>query len=506
MNDRIETSRPLSVARGLVTASIDEEKVYAKTVVLTGETQSLRTQNGKWCFTNALRILSRVVGNLIVALPPTDPDFLKEVQSICERSWSPGSIQFVLCEECPPADGLILSIGSTMSLTKRQVTINSNGWLARLSTSNDLPSDMSQANPIGALMAASLGATEVFKWMFDISESETPPIKFVQYSLWDHSSDSCNCGPALPDDISLPDTLLVGGGAIGNGIVLVLSQLPIRVRLHIIDKQSFAPENKGTCVLMEEENWLGQPKAEYLAEWLRERSAINATGSKEFVADAISGNTLKAMSIDLVLNGLDDVDARRETQRLWPSTLIDGGINPIGAAVIQHRLGRDDLACMECWFPMLSVDEKKEQRKATGLSDDALSNPARFLTEEDVQAADEEKRGWLMQCVKDKKPICSVISEGVLLERLGVEVKDGFRPSVPFVATASSALVMAEALKATIFPEQRSSSMFQISNLFIGPQDSSISLRRAPNPGCKCVVHASAIKRLAANRKASPTA
>jgi hypothetical protein len=46
----------------------------------------------------------------------------------------------------------------------------------------------------------------------------------------------------------------------------------------------------------------------------------------------------------LILNGLDDVNARRATQRLWPSVIVDGGINEVGAAVVQHRLDRPESA------------------------------------------------------------------------------------------------------------------------------------------------------------------
>lgn len=63
-------SRPLGVAHGLSGRAIDEAVVYSKIVVLTGEAAVLATANGRRCFLDALALLSRIVGHLIVVVPP----------------------------------------------------------------------------------------------------------------------------------------------------------------------------------------------------------------------------------------------------------------------------------------------------------------------------------------------------------------------------------------------------------------------------------------------------
>src|SRR5204862_7425995 len=111
----------------------------------------------------------------------------------------------------------------------------------------------------------------------------------------------------------------------------LLSQLPVQGRLHIVDRQCYQDENLGTCLLTDAVDWLRQPKAERLASWLSANGQLVVTGEKIEIQRAIEQRRFSGLSIDLVLNGLDDPDARCATQRLWPSLIIDGGINDVGA-------------------------------------------------------------------------------------------------------------------------------------------------------------------------------
>lgn len=211
---------------------------------------------------------------------------------------------------------------------------------------------MDQPNPIAALMAASLGVTEVFKRIFGVPPNVAPLLEKVELSLFDHSTDPGFLGPILPESILLPDTLQVGAGAIGNGITLLMSQLPFEGRLHIVDNQDYQDENHGTSVLLEKSGWIGNSKAKQLAEWLKLQSNLYVTGDKVSITNALDSKIVKSMSVDLILNGLDKVQARHDTQLAWPSIIIDGGINETGAAVVQHRLDERGLACLICSFKL----------------------------------------------------------------------------------------------------------------------------------------------------------
>ena len=94
------------------------------------------------------------------------------------------------------------------------------------------------------------------------------------------------------------------------------------------------------------------------------------------------------------------------------------------------------------------------------------------LSDQDIAAADQSKREWLRARQREGKTVCSIITEAQLAARLGVASNDGFRSSVPFVATASASLVLAAAVKTHAFPKAPAPSMFQISSMFLGPDHS----------------------------------
>ena len=223
----IASSRPLGVAKSLGAPVLDEATIFARDVILTGEQAVLETNNGRWCLLNSLRLLCRVVGPLTVVLPQGMDELQKEVRQLAVKVWSWGTVTVV--NEVPPAAmrnaTAILSIGSAVHPHLPWTTINANGWVARVSSGTGvLPTDTGQSNPLAAMMAASLGVTEVFKRVYGIPRENSPLLEATQFSLFELSTSPSSIGPPLPTRLSLPDTLVVGAGAIGNGIALLLSR------------------------------------------------------------------------------------------------------------------------------------------------------------------------------------------------------------------------------------------------------------------------------------------
>lgn len=501
----IASSRPLGVAKSLGAPVLHEATIFSRDVILTGEQAVLETNNGRWCLLNSLRLLCRVVGPLTVVLPQGMDELQKEVRQLAVKVWSRSTVTVV--NEVPPAAlrkaTAILSIGSAVHPHLPWTTINANGWVARVSSGTGvLPTDTGQSNPLAAMMAASLGVTEVFKRVYGIPHENSPLLEATQFSLFELSTSPSSIGPPLPTRLSLPDTVVVGAGAIGNGIALLLSQLPVRGRVHIIDKQVYADENLGTCVVLDDKSWLEKSKAKCLAAWLNKDDGLRCSGEQAFVADARSGTSIKKMSVDLVLNGLDDVQARHDAQLLWPSVLVDGGINAVGVAVVTHRLDRTHGACMRCSFRLPVLDGRVLQARATGLSHNSLdSDHRRQLDELDVAQAEESHRPWLRDQMTQGKTVCATITDAKS-KSLGLNLESGFSPSVPFVATASAALVLAQALKALTYPNSEFTQRFQIESFFIGP-DTSVGVLTPADAGCICVVQRPIIDRMAAMRSRS---
>ena len=108
-------------------------------------------------------------------------------------------------------------------------------------------------------------------------------------------------------------------------------------------------------------------------------------------------------------------------------------------------------------------------------------------------------REWLQHQVLLGKTVCSTISEAQS-RSLGIELDEGFNPSVPFVATASAALVVTQALKALFYRDAEYTQRFQMESLFIGPEASLGVLTRA-DPRCQCVTHRAIIEKVASERR-----
>lgn len=481
-------SRVLGIAKKLVDEPLNSEQAYSRLVVLTGEAAALTTQNGRWCLLNALHLLCRTVGNLRVQLPEgVDPKLEAEVRELSSRLWSKRSIDVGSANDSLEWGEVtaVLNVGSITRADLPWTSINSNGWVARVSsTARELPQDCGEPNAAAAMLAASFGVVEVFKRVFGVPTEVLPPLEVAEFSLFDHSTAPANLGPRLSEHIDLPDTAMFGAGAIGNACALLLSQLPVRGRVHLIDKQDYADENAETCTQIEREGWIGEPKAERLARWLQENSTLTATGERAYAAEAISNSEkLRQMSIDLVLNGFDDIHARHDVQRLWPSVLVDGGISDVSAGVTQYRVASERFACMKCSFVLLEENVRDVNERLVGLRLSA-EDLDRLVTEADIQAAPEELKPTLRQARKENKKWCSIIPDAKAT--LGANLADDFRPSAPFVAAASAALMMAETIKALVFPDARAVQQFQFGNLFLGPE-ACVGMDTPARGDCQCV-------------------
>ncbi len=240
----------------------------------------------------------------------------------------------------------ILSVGPLIRPDLPWTAINCNGWVCRVSSGSiPLAPECGISNPIGALASACLGVGEVFKRLIALDPGRGQLLDGVTFSLRTYTRDSRDYGPELPEAIET-DLLLVGAGAIGNGIVALLSQLPMRGNIHIIDRERFAEENLGTCLLIGPED-IGHPKTEVLGRLLRSngKAAKGFEGTFEMYAVGLNGRYPA-----LVLDGLDNIDVRHEVQRsLWPDLIIDGAIGDFGCQVSRHPWA-EDVACLLCLF------------------------------------------------------------------------------------------------------------------------------------------------------------
>ena len=125
----------------------------------------------------------------------------------------------------------------------------------------------------------------------------------------------------------------------------------------------------------------------------------------------------------------------------------------------------------------------------------------RQISDADIEAAAPHVRDALRAGRRAGATICSMLPSLLAHQRMGVELDEGFRPSVPFVASAAAALVMTQVLRNLCWPETRFVHEFQIADLFKGFH-TSLSLYRRAAMSCPCTQHRNLIIELAGRRQA----
>jgi len=439
MNKELSYSRPQETAERLGDLAKDRHRFLDKKILLTGEPEILQTANGRDAFIFSLQLLVRICPNVSVALPEGQERLLTEAREVAVQVAFGKAVEFP--GSVNPAEfDAILSVGTRIEPTLPWTTINSNGWLTRVSSGGvSLSGECSLANPVGALATAALGAGEVFKRLIALVRERGELLNGLTFSVLALAANSNDPGPALPKKIE-SDLLVAGGGAIGNGIIALLGRLPITGKIDIVDREEFGEENLGTCLLIGSAH-ITRPKATVLAEMLK-AAGKNAQGFHGSFADYAASLEDKYPAV--VLNGLDNIDARHEVQRiLWPDLIVDGAIGDFGCQVSSHFWAKN-VACLICLFrhPVRSADSVAAE--ASGLAEDRISHADEPVSNADVESAPEAKKDFLRGRVG--KPICSVVSEAVAQKIAQDARARGFEPSVPFVAAFSACMVVAQAV------------------------------------------------------------
>lgn len=443
MHENVRYSRPLAAAEKLGENAEDSHRFLDKRVLLTGDVSVLLTSNGHDCLIFGLLLIVRICRNVTVFVPPALETLLTECRLVTARIKHDQDIVFAQTPPNIEEFDAVLSVGTRAKHDQQWTVINSNGWLARVSSGdNDISPECSQANPIGALAAASLGAIEVFKRLIRLREERGQYFNGLTFSLYNYQVGGLDPGPVLPITL-FSDLLLIGAGAIGNGIVLLLSRLPLRGHVLVVDPQRLEPENLGTYILAEPSD-VGLPKVA-VAEAVLSQNGISVKGYEDDFNHFRERVGKEIPYPRVVVNGLDNVEARHQVQHLWPDMIIDGAISDFACQVSTHPWGRD-VACLLCLFRDEVVQAAEQvASRVTGLSLPRVLCADEVVTVDDVKIAPNEKQEWLRKHVGRK--ICSVIQEGVAQDISKTNQRTGFQPSAPFVACFSASMVVSELLK-----------------------------------------------------------
>jgi tRNA A37 threonylcarbamoyladenosine dehydratase len=338
----------------------------------------------------------------------------------------------------------IINIGTEVLSGRPSTTVNSSGWVARVSgatSGHRLSWNSATPNVLGAYAAACLGTSQAFLRLLD--EPVFPnafEVSLFNYEIAEPGS--MGSGPPLPREPITIDAWLIGCGGVSNGWAYAIKQLPVKGSLMAVDRELLRTENLGPYVAANRDH-IGKPKVDLISELLRPSIRVTPFLDEwEFFKIRLE----HGLSVPpLVVAGVDNVETRHSVQRVWPRHLIDMGASALTSQVLVKSLGTEGL----CLLGALSrkpneLSYSQRISRQTGLQIDRIvSAPTEPINEDDVAAAPAEMRDELELARQKGQLMC-----GYILGYLGSEESDiDFAPAVPFVTSFSGIVGAAETMK-----------------------------------------------------------
>lgn len=272
----------------------------------------------------------------------------------------------------PSADNCItLTIGKGYDGLKETIIIDSDGWLA--SINQELSNHDKEDNPLGAMMAACFGAAEVFRNFIHrfgtnnrLFNRDKPSFIFsgLTYNINQEGKNSF-----LPKDVNIGQIMLVGAGAVGNGLMYALSLIPdLSGVIDVIDYDKLDWTNLNRHLLATADD-VGDSKAIILKNRMKHSPSltINAYNQKYLALDSSKRST-----IDVAVSTVDNNDARRELQSDLPRVLLHGATDDLSLVVSHHNFL--DGACLGCLFPKQLKAFEEIVASETGLQVEEVTN------------------------------------------------------------------------------------------------------------------------------------
>jgi hypothetical protein len=341
-------------------------KFKRSTIALTIDEKILYTQRGQCMLVASLNLLSRCCINIDIFLPESyvqpllripllEGNLAEGLEKVCIKINPNGTFQVNPIPRERYITALIIGEDGGINADKN-VYINALNWLSYVSTERPKRFNGDSVNPIGPLIACSLGSSEVFKILLNRTmRGEFKPLRSVTFSGLDYNVNSTRWdNPTLPDKITLNDVCLAGSGALGMSTAYTLASLPaLSGKLTVIDPEQVEVSNLNRYILATIMD-VGSPKVNVIKQVLRNKLEVEAF--KGTYQEYYRRNQL-----NLVVVAVDNVKTRWDVQLDFPNTILNGGMFANSFTISRH----DNFlkkACLGCLYPGYSgeIDATRE--------------------------------------------------------------------------------------------------------------------------------------------------
>jgi len=323
-----------------------QQQLESSPVLLAFDGNAVTSPQGRATIDLSARLLGRLYPCVVVhALDQAAQTHVHSVQSILQ------AINPVIDLRTEQAIRVALVVGSTALDAAFGVMptfyVGSSEWIALFSSTAPVGSGNS-GNPFGAGAAACLGAANVFRTVFAGALSNAPTDADIRLSLvtYEASEPLPSTEPAWPAVVPFSDTVLVGAGAIGNGLLWALKQLPqARGTLGIVDHESVDLSNLQRYALTTQPD-VAVPKVELAVEQLTH------TGLTLLPFQGTWGHYLaqrRDWQLARVAVAVDSAEARINIQASLPQRLFNAWTQSSDLGISRHPDFRTS-ACLACLY------------------------------------------------------------------------------------------------------------------------------------------------------------
>jgi len=388
-----------------------------------------------------------------------------------------------------PPDALHVRIG--VDHTGAHVTGAPDGHGTRLRRpGHSFPALRHGGSGLGAVLTAALLTGEVFK---TVTALEPTAYRHV------HTLDFCPVtlltpSTVAPEPLHLDRLALVGAGAIGTAIALILGVLGATGDLIVVDRQIFESPNVITYSLgTVEDAAAALPKVNIVQTALPHVNVRPVHGTVDHLIAKIDAGQVSMPTI--VLGAVDNVEARHDIQRIYADLILDGGTGGRAGTTVGLHEALPTGPCIRCYFPASTASPTVEQRlhEATSLPLDRIARGDQPITEQDLRNLPRQGRRLLQQHVG--KPVCGL---GRLLGLTTVDGDTSYRPSAAFVAQQAASLMVGALIARTHAVKPIPIRQIEYDTRY-GPQPDMVDRRRA-RAGCYCQTNADIIQAVRSQR------
>ncbi|WP_371579569.1 ThiF family adenylyltransferase [Streptomyces sp. NBC_01314] len=358
------------------------------------------------------------------------------------------------------------------------------------------PSLNAPGSGLGTVLTAATVTAEVFKRTTGLrpgTYGTAPTLDFCPVTLATEPG-------MMTDTLSeIRSTALVGAGAIGTGITLILGLMGTTGELTVVEPESFEPPNVTTYSIGTRHDADERVhKTQLVRRYLPRMDVTPIPHSAQDFIDAVDNGT--APWPRTVLGAVHSVEARHEIQRIHADLTLDGSTGGSAGTTLALHEAVPQGPCIRCYYPQptVPVGPSAEQllHEATGLPLQRIARGDELITDADLDGLSARHRAALLPHVG--KPVCGVSN----LMGLTTTDADDFQPSASFVAQQAACLVVG-AMIARRTGHAAGPMRHVEYDARVGPWYDMTTPRR-PRPTCTCQTDADLIARVRAHRRREP--